>query len=55
MSVISVSKAVKMVVKYIKENELYSFKSLTEETQAKLLSTYGSNFESKVNNCLNLG
>ena len=54
MSVMSVSKAVVMVVNFIQENELYSFQSLAEETQEKLISTYGKAFESKVNNCLNL-
>lgn len=54
MSMANISMAVKMVVEFIQENELYSFQSLAEDTQEKLLDTYGSSFESKVNSCLNL-
>lgn len=44
-----VSKAVFMVVEYIISNELYNFQSLASETQERLISAYGSNFEAKVN------
>ena len=52
---VSVSKAIVMVVNFIQENELYNFQSLAEETQTKLLDTYGSAFELAVNGCLSLG
>ena len=51
---VSTAKAVAMVVNFIQENELYSFQSLAEETQAKLIGTYGQAFETAVNGCLNL-
>ena len=54
MSMANIGMAIKMVVEFIQENELYNFQSLTENTQEKLLNTYGSNFESQVNSCLNL-
>ena len=44
-----ISTAVTMVTEYIVALGLYSFKSLTEETQRKLISAYGSDFEQKVN------
>lgn len=46
--------AVKMVIDYIVTNGLYSFQSLAEETQTKLLSAYGASFEGKVNAGLQL-
>ena len=59
MSVVSnavgVGQAILMVVNFIEENELYNFQSLAEETQAKLISTYGTAFESAVNGCLLIG
>ena len=44
-----ISKAVFMVVEYIISNELYNFQSLASETQERLISAYGFNFEAKVN------
>ena len=44
-----ISKAVFMVVEYIVSNELYNFQSLSMETQERLTTTYGSNFETQVN------
>jgi hypothetical protein len=41
--------AVVMVIDYILSAGLYSFKSLAEETQAKLIEAYGKDFENKVN------
>lgn len=41
--------AVAMVVEYIVTSGLYSFKSLAEETQQKLIGAYGKDFESQVN------
>ena len=49
----SLSQAVITVVEYIIANELYSFQSLSEETQAKLICAYGPNFGQQVN--LSLG
>jgi len=41
--------AVCMVIEYILSAGLYSFKSLTEDTQSKLIEAYGEEFEHKVN------
>ena len=49
-----VNTAVKLVVEYIVSTGLYSFKSLAEETQEKLISAYGLEFESQVNAQLQL-
>ena len=49
----SLSQAVITVVEYIIANELYSFQSLSEETQDKLIGAYGPNFGQQVN--INLG
>lgn len=48
----NLSTAVGLVVEYIVTNGLYSFKSLAEETQQKLISAYGEKFEEKVNSQL---
>ena len=45
----SLSQAVITVVEYIVSNELYNFQSLSIETQERLTTTYGSNFETQVN------
>lgn len=45
----SLSQAVITVVEYIISNELYNFQSLSMETQERLTTTYGSNFETQVN------
>ena len=45
----SLSQAVITVVEYIISNELYNFQSLSMETQKRLTTTYGSNFETQVN------
>lgn len=50
----SINTAVIMVVDYIVSAGLYSFKSLAEETQQKLISAYGANFEHQVNAKLTL-
>ena len=47
-------RAVAMVANFIRENELYSFKSLTESTQKKLINTYGADIETKVNMSLGI-
>lgn len=44
-----INTAVRLVVKHIIQNGLYSFKSLTEDTQEKLINAYGADFEEKVN------
>lgn len=46
--------ATAMVVNYIVTNELYNFKSLTEETQQKLINVYGVDIEHYVNAQLSL-
>lgn len=51
---VSALSAVAMVVDYIIQADLYNFKSLSEETQARLLNAYGSDFEQKVDCCLGL-
>ena len=45
----SLNRAVVTVVEYIISNELYNFQSLSMETQERLTTTYGSNFETQVN------
>ena len=50
----SVNKAIGMVVEYIVYCGLYNFKSLAEETQQKLVSAYGADFEHQVNARLTL-
>ena len=45
----SLNQAVITVVEYIISNELYNFQSLSMETQERLTTTYGSNFETQVN------
>lgn len=45
----SLNQAVNTVVEYIISNELYNFQSLSIETQERLTTTYGSNFETQVN------
>lgn len=45
----SKSQAIITVVEYIISNELYNFQSLSMETQERLTTTYGSNFETQVN------
>ena len=45
----NVSTAVGLVVEYIVTNGLYSFKSLTEDTQRELIKAYGTSFEDQVN------
>ena len=47
-------KAIGIVVNFIRENELYSFKSLAESTQQKLINTYGTDIEVKVNMSLGI-
>lgn len=49
-----ISTAVSMVVEYIVTTGLYSFKSLAEETQQKLINAYGAEFEHQVNAQLSL-
>lgn len=49
-----INKAVGMVVEYIVATGLYSFKSLAEETQQKLIDAYGADFEHRVNAQLSL-
>jgi len=49
-----INTAVGMVVEYIVSAGLYSFKSLAEETQQKLINAYGASFEEKVNAQLTL-
>ncbi len=44
-----VDTAVGMVIDYIVSAGLYSFKSLADETQSKLIEAYGEDFENKVN------
>ena len=48
----SLSQAVNTVVEYIVSNELYNFQSLSMETQERLTTAYGSNFELQVNKTL---
>ena len=45
----SKSQAIITVVKYIIENELYSFKSLSDNAQKRLIDAYGPTFEEQVN------
>ena len=45
----NISVAVTMVVDYIVTNNLYSFESLTEETQQKLINAYGKYIGHHVN------
>ena len=45
----SKSQAIATVIKYIITNELYSFQSLSEETQKKLVGAYGPSFGKQVN------
>ena len=45
----SKSQAVITVIEYIIENELYNFKSLSENAQEKLIDAYGPTFEEQVN------
>jgi hypothetical protein len=47
-------KAVDMVVDYIIANHLYSFESLSDETQEKLANAYGEDFGNSVNRRLEL-
>ena len=49
----SMNQAPIAVTEYIITNELYSFQSLSEETQDKLIGAYGPNFGQQVN--INLG
>lgn len=46
--------AIQTVAKYIVENELYNFKSLSDEAQKRLKTAFGSTFEIEVNKQLNL-
>ena len=46
--------AVSLVVDFIVSTGLYNFKSLADETQAKLISAYGESFENQVNAQLTL-
>ena len=50
----NVNTAVGLVVDYILSCGLYSFKSLAEETQQKLIHAYGTDFENRVNAQLQL-
>lgn len=47
-------RAVAMVVNFIRENELYSFKSLAESTQQRLINAYGTDIETNVNMSLGI-
>lgn len=49
-----INTAIGMVVDYIISLGLYSFKSLSDETQNKLEKTYGKDFGKKVNAQLSL-
>ena len=49
-----INTAVTMGVEYIVSAGLYSFKSLAEETQQKLIHAYGAGFEHQVNARLSL-
>lgn len=50
----NINTAVGLVVEYIVSCGLYSFKSLAEETQQKLINAYGVEFENRVNAQLQL-
>ena len=50
----NINTAVCMIVDYIVANNLYSFNSLTEETQEKLVNIYGESIERQVNSLLTL-
>lgn len=48
----SFEEAVKLTVDMIVEGKLFSFNSLSELTQWRLLNAYGKEFENAVNNSL---
>lgn len=50
----SKNKAVGMVVEYIVAYGLYSFSSLTDDTQERLTKAYGEGFKDQVNAQLSL-
>lgn len=50
----SLSQAVITVINYIIENELYSFKSLSDNAQQRLIEAYGPTFGEQVNRGLGL-
>ena len=50
----NVSTAVGLVVEYIVTTGLYNFKSLSEETQQKLIGAYGEDIENHINAQLQL-
>ena len=51
---VQLNKAVLAVARYIISNELYSFKSLSDKTQERLVKRYGSKFEIDVNKAIGL-